>query len=504
MSTPVPGVLTGPRMPDSRAPIDEFDVAVRLETQGVTDEVAHALYGYGSTMRMAVAEFPRMASEASGLRVPAPSESWLKAFLHGASYAVPMFISALAIALQGFSLWGGDLEGETASAVAVGVVASFILAGGFVQGLALRMSFYLGIGEHSSAVKVAGLWSGAGMLFLCSASAVFLAVNTLFRWMPFSLGVTSAGFAISLGALFLASAALYVLEMRLAVAGATLAGLAVTTVCVRILDQPVLPGQFLGIWTATGAAVAAAWSRLGPLCRQSTTTIRTFTVARETLIAWASAAAGVLYYLLLFSDRMIAWTAGTQAALLPVMFRGDYETAVGLAMILFVLGAGWVHASTAAFRHWAQDSRTVASAAEPWRLNQNAGRRLLGGIPLFLPLPVLGAVAIYYTAQSLDLLSSPEMERVLVVALTAYPLLVIGLWGRSILEMLNLVHHGLLPAAAAVLADLVIGYVLTRTGTYSLAIYSFLCGSAVFAAGMILAARRACRQFDHHYFAAHL
>ncbi len=502
MSTPVPGVLTESRAAGLRPPLDEFDLAIRLETEGVTDEVASAKFGYRGALAMAEAEFPRFMADRSTKPAPVPAESWIGAYARGVSYALPMVICAAALALQGFSLWGGGLDGETASAVGAGVVSSFVIAGGFVQGLASRMSFHLGIREPASALRVGALWAGAGFGALLVSAAIFLLLDLLFRWMPFPHELTAAGFGISLGALFLASGALYVLEMRAAVAAATLAGLMAVSLLVGVLGIPLLASQLIGIWVSVAAAAAAVTWRLSRMTPAGAPPARSFTVPRELYLAGSGFIAGALYYLLLFADRLMAWTAGAETTLLPLLFRGDYETAMDLGMIVFVLGTGWVHASVAAFRHWAGHARVSAFAAEPERLNRNALRRLLGSILLFLPFPAAAAWAVLSAAKFFGLAATPSMERVLLVSLAAYCFLVIGLWSRSILDLLNLQHRGIAPAAAAVAADFAVGYVATRAGSYDLAAYGFLAGSIIYAAGMTRAACRASRRFDHAWFAS--
>jgi hypothetical protein len=282
------------------------------------------------------------------------------------------------------------------------------------------------------------------------------------------------------------------------------AGLAAVALLVRALGLPLIGSQLAGVWVSTAAALGLAWWRLGPLSAADPSLPRRFNAVREIYLGGSSFAAGALYYALLFSDRLIAWTAEAETAIVPLVFRGDYETAVDLGMIVFVLGAGWVHASADGFRRWAADGRRTAGVRDPGRVSRNAVRRLFGTVVMFTPLPIAAAWVIYQAATAHNLVVGAPMERVLLISAAAYALLITGLWSKTILEFLNLGYLGHVSAGAAVAVDFLVGYVSSRALTYDCAIFGFLAGSAVYAAGMTLAAWRACRRFDHAYFASNI
>src|SRR5262249_13360306 len=110
METRVPDCLI-PRSSDLtwRPPLDEFDLAVRLEAEGVTDEVARSVHGYASTLDMAGICFPRLAAAASAGAGMSPAPSAWREWLRGTVFALPMLLCALSMLTIGVSLWGGDL-----------------------------------------------------------------------------------------------------------------------------------------------------------------------------------------------------------------------------------------------------------------------------------------------------------------------------------------------------------------------------------------------------------
>ena len=213
MATRIPDCLT-PRSSDPawRAPLDEFDLAVRLETEGITDEVARSVHGFGSTLDMAEVCFPSFAraAKASPLAAPAPS-AW-RAWLRGTFFALPMLLCALSMMTLGVSLWGGDLPADLASAVAIATVASLIVTGGFVQAMSRRAMFYLGACDIPAAAVVTRFWGTAGSGAVLTLAVAGLAANLIFAWMPGALAVHTAAFFVLLGMLWLGCGGLYLVN----------------------------------------------------------------------------------------------------------------------------------------------------------------------------------------------------------------------------------------------------------------------------------------------------
>src|SRR6266853_723106 len=132
-------VLSNTRWPP---PVDVRDLAIRLETEGVSDSVAREEFGFVDTWEMAEAHFPELSARQPARNhfktevVSSPKRSSaVMDYLSGISFALPLLFSCVAILLMRFSLWGGDLPAGQASAIGIGIACSFIASGGFVQAM---------------------------------------------------------------------------------------------------------------------------------------------------------------------------------------------------------------------------------------------------------------------------------------------------------------------------------------------------------------------------------
>src|ERR1700730_16655635 len=87
-------------------PVDVRDLAIRLETQGVSDSVAREEFGFVDTWEMAEAHFPelsarRLARTHDRADVnPIPRRSAIVDYLSGISFALPLLFSCVAILLM--------------------------------------------------------------------------------------------------------------------------------------------------------------------------------------------------------------------------------------------------------------------------------------------------------------------------------------------------------------------------------------------------------------------
>ena len=182
-------------------PLDSCDVVVRLETACITDTVAQREYGYGNAWRLAEACFPWLQMfPASGLRDcrrSSPTE-----YLRGLSFALPLGLCCLAMAIFRFSLWGGDVSPHLAVAAGLGRVSSFVMTGGVVQAMARRGLFFLSVGDEATGEVVCWKWVRLGAAWLAICGLLLLAPCRFYQWLPAPFDWIAFAFHLSLGLLW--------------------------------------------------------------------------------------------------------------------------------------------------------------------------------------------------------------------------------------------------------------------------------------------------------------
>ena len=392
-------------------PLDTYDLAVRLETEGVTDSVAAGHYGEADTLAMAIAHFRQPeAVPVQPTRESRPSS--LVLYLRGVSFALPVLLCAVTLLTFHFSLWGGDVADDVAAAIAIGTIGSFVITGGFVQAMARRGLFYIGVKEYSRSAIVTARWFGAGVSTLAAACIAGYILNAYFSLLPHPLDWTALAFEFLLGLFWMACGVLYMIEKNFHVAGVTGLGIAVVGILHRLLGLPLLAAQLAGIAIATGAAIAISIRWFRARSAKEKLLPPASDLGRELYLAGPYFIYGCLYYLFLFVDRIVAWTAHTASAALSLQFRGDYESALDISLIAFVVQVGWVHYSLTAFQDEIKAAQATISARSAGVFNRRIQAFYLRRMSVFLPMSLVVSVVVYFGAAAAGLLQTPAMNAV--------------------------------------------------------------------------------------------
>ena len=484
-----------------RRPLDEQDVAVRLETEGITDRVAQADWGYSGTWDIAREVYRRLTATEEQTAGVEPTPEW-KEHAKGMSFALPLALSCLAMLILHFSLWGGPLSSEAAAAVAMGTVSSFVLTGGIVQAMARQGLFYAGTGELRMSQVACERWYRYGAAVLVGSAGLAALINGAFEWLPSPLVWTALGFHLTLGFFWLGTGVLYMLDRNLLVAVSATLGIAVAALLHLALRLPLIPSQLIAIVTAAGFAT---W-RASQLLRERAATdpgrvhrrmaIRTMYLTAPYLVY------GCLYYLFLFADRLMAWTAQTQSASLPLVFRGDYELPLDVALFAFVVQVGWVHSSMHRFYQHLKTLQLACEIDRVGQFNRAMQRFYAARVLMFLPFAMLVSLAVGAISWKLGFLSGDLSGRVAALALSGYPLLVIGLWNVSLLFALSLPKSVLPAIVAGTVLNAASGYLLSRTLSYEWAAAGFAIGCLAFAFTSSLTVYRRFADLDYYFFAS--
>ncbi len=481
-------------------PLDVQDMVVRLEGEGITDAVASADFGYSSTWVMARHWYPGLSRVEAW---PIPQERgkprWQE-FLKGISFALPLALCAAAMVLLAFSLWGGDLPADLASAVAVGTVGSFVVSGGTVQAMARRGRFYFGIKEYLNCAQSCRNWFWAGLSMLSGTSLAFLVLNVYFGWFPTSLALQAVAFHLSLGLLWLAAGLLYMLEANLLISAAVLAGIACVGGLHFTLGVALLSAQLCGILLAALLSLILAVLRLRDFCRKETTALRSQDLGKILYLSWPYFAYGTLYYVFLFADRLLAWTVGKPADALPLTFRGDYETALDIALFAFVLLVGWVHVATVDFYEKLNGAQNTYSSDQTRQFNQFMVRYYVGKLLGFVPLAVASCVCVFAGAIYVGLYERPAIFHTGMWALAGYAFLVVALYNVSLLFALSRPIPVLYSILSALVVDVVAGYLLSRLVGYEAAVGGFVVGAVLFACLTTYSILVAFSRLDYWHF----
>ncbi len=501
---PLPKCLNSSRSDTQWPPVDVCDLAIRLETEGISDAVARADFGFDDTWAMAESYYPSLSERKSG-RVSLPvltdvnPPNTIRDYFTGMLFALPLLISCLAILLLRFSLWGGELPANVASAIGMGVACSFIASGGFVQAMSRQGLWYIGTNQFQSCAQSTWLWFRRAALTLLAVGLVGMAVSSYMELLPGSLSPLAAAFYFSMSLLWLSAGVLYMLRRNVLVAAATLLGIACVVLLHRGFGVNLMAAQIASILIAAVSAISVSMLILTKQSRDERFAPLREPAGRTIYYLWPYFTYGCLYYLFLFIDRLLAWTARTEASGITIQFRGSYEAAQDMALFAFIFQVGWVHSATVRFYDRLKLRQEQLSLEQGAEFNESLTRYYWRIAAPFLPVALTASAGAYYFALKSGFLSDTLQWKVMAWALIGYIFLVFSLRNVSLLFALSCPKYVLTAIGCACVANLGTGYLLSRFGGYEQAVIGFTVGAVLFAAISTGYSLRTLRRLDYYY-----
>ena len=294
------------------------------------------------------------------------------------------------------------------------------------------------------------------------------------------------------GWLWLGLALLYAQQRLVAVTAVLSVGTLVVVAAVSGGGWSVHAGHAAGL--AVAAGLAAVWGER---------TLAHAARGHAELVVWPSRSArvhgaapfalyGVLYFALIFMDRLVAWSAATDGPIaFPLWFQSTYELGIDWALgTLFVALAALPFAvgrlarpgdkSRYRVRHRRHAAGVAAAGAVGAAGTWAAVQPFRGGPELLRPL-----------------FESPTPLFVFVVASVAYVALAVGLMYGLLYLRQGRPGWLLRPLAAAVAVDLVVGVMASRALGPEHAVWGLLAGASWLAAGVIAHAPRTADRAEY-------
>ena len=481
-------------------PLNVRDLATRLETEGVTDAVARSEFGYETAHSMAETWLPRVLTYGPTLEPPLAHKGLLREYVNGIAFSVPLLFSCLSMLTLGFALWGGELPNEDATAVGIGTVGSFLLAGGVVQAMVRRGLFFHTTQQPSMCASSIRHWFAVGVGIVGVGSLVLLAASEYWTWLPSRVNLVAAAFCVTLGIFWLAAGAFYVLEKGALLVWLNLAGIGVVWFLHAWCALPLITSQLLALAACCSAGTWIVLRFLRQIVGSAQSDVGAWDLAKEAYAVWPFFLYGITYYLLLFGDRLSAWTAQTYSAPLAVQFRGDYETAINIGLFTFVVLAGWVHCATAAFYTVIARSSKSHLVTEISAFRADVQRCYQKYALLLVALGVAAGLISFGVGTATGLLTGATTLQTAVASLIGYVLLMFGLWNVNLLFGLSSPVAAVRSAAIGCLANLCLGYLCSRVWGYEYAVIGFLAGGAVFAMASRASVLQAFQELDYRQF----
>lgn len=502
----------------ARRPLDAWTVAALLEAEGLRDEDARLRFGCPDLFAFAEQVFAAMPR---WLPSPIPprdgaARPWLALaarLVKGSFFAWPMLAQlAVGFATRHWLVGSLDFDESQATAVGLAMIASLVATGTMVMTIG-RQAHLLDPGRDAARLReVLGDLLRVGVALGVACVGVAVAFQLLFDLLPWRLFTVSLAYFIALGWLWVSVAGLQALSMRVhALALTTLGALAVGAL-VRLVGAPVHGAQLAMILAVALVALLLVARRLGPPPqggpRPPPRRVDAILGSNLTFIVY-----GLGYFLLIFLDRAMVWTAPAHAAPAVLRFHAGYEMAAEWALASFVapmsLLEHFVHAFNdrlEALQHRLRVRERDAFRAEMTRFALRSLATLAAVSATSLA--VTWSAPRWLAAQGLAprlaaAVLDPTIGRIFLLLAAGFQVLswglLLSLWFFTLARG-EAVLRALWPAIGAAA---LVGYAASRLWAPEAAAAGMAVGAVAFTGAMLVRARRFFRRIDHRYYAGY-
>src|SRR6185295_4301017 len=337
-------------------PKDAWEIAAQLEVIGMRDSDARTGYGMRDLFELARAIERQFRAGAYGFVLEGedprprviPALRFLRRYLAGIVFAVPMAMQAAAMLLWGYGIWGAiDLELAQGSAIALGFIASYVAAGGFAQAIVRRGLFYIYQQEEGLARWTALRGFGIALRVTLALLVPALLANLLFGILPWTMVLTAALFYAGLTVLWLSWALLYLVGRTELLLVITALALGAVLAAAKLAGAPPVVANAIGVAVADLLSTGAALYFLARMARRKGNA-EAVNPPRLAVLVFSTSryfVYGVLFNAFLFADRVIAWTTPVgrdDFPPYPFWLNVRYELAMDLGLVVVIVMGGFV------------------------------------------------------------------------------------------------------------------------------------------------------------------
>jgi hypothetical protein len=520
---------TGPLLQDladavmtkRRTPEDAYEVAAMLESMGITDRTASEVYGADNVFALANSLWPMIMAQAvvetfhptERVKLGAYLNRLFRSFLRGILFALPMAVSVAAMLTIDLSLWSYRyLSLEEATAIAIGTILSFMAVGGFTQAIARRGFLYIGQGNYYTARKVAFEFVRVGLVVSLVAALAYLLFNLVFTLFPWRMTAITLVYFLFLSAIWLSVTIIYMLQKELTFTALITGGIVMVWFLFRRVGLNIILAQLISLLAVSLIGVFLALSYFKRAESRMESGERP-PLPRLSVLAYTSIPFllyGFLYFTFLFADRVVAWSANSTYMPYLIWFRGEYELGLDFALLCLILPMGLIEVVVNELMLGLEAAQKNRRAAEAGALNREYQRLYGTRAIMVIAFALLNAAAIYCLVRWLcrfDPLwwaefNHPVTQFVMVWASLAYALITVGLMNSLLMFCVARPEQPIRAVGAALLVDMLLGFVLSRWVSYYWAVIGLTAGALVFAVVSTGYVWKMLSKLDYHLYVA--
>ncbi|MDZ7771262.1 MAG: hypothetical protein U5K31_00715 [Balneolaceae bacterium] len=541
-------------------PSSKYSVAIQLELLGLNDRKVRETYGYDSVFQLAdrvydyirhelarersaqpgnpmeggngTAEAPVIPRnngrrrngmhKAPALDLPGEGSlirTFLRHFGKGLLGMAPLFSQILSVVLVSYSLWAWLFFNEfQATMVALGTISAFLVTGGLSFYASREITSYLQRDTPGLAARTARQVLGMGVGLLLAAALGLHVLNLLTPLFPHSMLIMSNAYMFFIGTWLLASTLLYAMERYMAILYATLGGTAAVILGMEVLGW----GIYLSHWTGMLlSALAMAVHGLRILDRQQQkdngNNGKDFSLpplAQKFYQNRRYFLYGTLYFLFLFMDRLMAWSAGSPPPEYPLWFDTSYELGMDWALIGLILITASSEYSINRFSELVLPLQEKLSRTSQHRFKAFFRHFYRRQVLILLGVAVSSILASYFAVHSLrgfadevrlihDFFSNEVLYPVFWLASLGYLFTALGLMNTLFFFTIGRPAKVVRAMTAALLVNASVGFACSRLISYEFAVLGLVAGGFTLAGLTVYYLLEMFDNLPYYYYSAY-
>lgn len=330
-------------------PIDSNSVLIALEMNGITGYTAQLKYGEHTLDDLAediyrkckVLTLHKTKTMIREKKVVLKSiQRFIISFLTGLELSIPMIVQMVSIMLLGFSMWAYiGFETRLSTYIAIGTFCSYVVTGGFVQGIGRKGLQYLSWENPVLAKKGVYKIYREAMFMIFLFGGLLGAVLLIFTWKTtISFTFITLFYYLMLAFLWLNLSLLYIRRRSIATLLTVLIPILVIWLLLRFKLAGIVVSQLIGLAIANLLSFFWGYKRFYSMSRESE---KLLSHAKLPPNIWFRESFrryflfGIFYFAFIMSDRIVNWSFSFMGT--SFLFNTAYEVGLDFALICFPL-----------------------------------------------------------------------------------------------------------------------------------------------------------------------
>jgi len=488
--------------------VDHWQTMAIVESLGYTDRIIKEEFGFTDVLE--IGQYIYQRHNPSAVKVNSQVAGSKKRILREIYIFVAQFSRSFVYAIPLISLLvlGNVDSGDTwkfippqlAAVFTLATLASLIISGGFVQAIARRGEFYLGLNLPQQARKACLSLLGLGMLTSFGLAVLSIWFGFYRSLFPDEYLVLGTGYYLVLSLLWMLLSILSLLSVW----GTPLTLIGLTALFWGIkfqLGMGALEAQIIAIFLVLillTIAIAILF-RKQRLAHPVDGEVQLPNLSATIYLLAPFFSYGIVYFCFIFADRLVAGWAVDAASGLIFAIDSTYQRAMDLALLNFLLAVPLSeYLAYRSIDYWYKQAKST-EFAEIAALSKKLRRGYL------ISNSVILVFFISLTALTVGIFEPKSWATInpalTIVGCFGYVLLVLGLLNAVILFNLNIASAAISALFPALLVNLVVGYIAAQAIAPEWAVLGLVIGSTVF---VLLSRRKVLQAIDNPDYAYYL